>query len=396
MNAFMVWSQIERRKICEMTPEMHNAEISKRLGRRWKTLNDVERQPFINEAELLRQLHMREYPDYKYRPRKKTAKPAPKLAPPPKKAKRSPAHRIRNDSNNNRNSVAPPSPPPARFAPLPPSAAAKVPCSPSCGAPDSPESASFDDESLILDVSLGTHDARGLVAMESMRHQPMDTFELADFETEFSPLDSYDIDGLDTASSSSGSHLEFLCPPDVSDILTDICLTADDDYWVHTEFGLSPWAGCALAVLFFYLVSRRPHLVRKDDLACFPFGDSGAVRCREARLSFFATLECLDPIRFRNFWMLCTKKNVVLDLGWNARCLVCSCYVWLDESREWVRARDTGNTVLYVVYICQLLVLLLQHCCPLPYALCPVPTWLLPRGIRSCCGPHNCFTRYLV
>ncbi|XP_032780648.2 transcription factor SOX-11 [Daphnia magna] len=71
MNAFMVWSQIERRKICEIQPDMHNAEISKRLGKRWKTLSDEERQPYIAEAERLRQLHMQEYPDYKYKPRKK-------------------------------------------------------------------------------------------------------------------------------------------------------------------------------------------------------------------------------------------------------------------------------------------------------------------------------------
>ena len=71
MNAFMVWSQIERRKISEVQPDMHNAEISKRLGRQWKLLNEIDRKPFVDEAERLRLLHMQEYPDYKYRPRKK-------------------------------------------------------------------------------------------------------------------------------------------------------------------------------------------------------------------------------------------------------------------------------------------------------------------------------------
>ena len=75
MNAFMVWSQIERRKIIAVQPDLHNAEISKRLGRLWRQLSDDDRKPFVEEAERLRVLHGREYPDYKYRPRKRVRPP---------------------------------------------------------------------------------------------------------------------------------------------------------------------------------------------------------------------------------------------------------------------------------------------------------------------------------
>lgn len=45
MNAFMVFSHIERKKIIEFQPDIHNAEISKNLGKKWKMLGDDEKQP---------------------------------------------------------------------------------------------------------------------------------------------------------------------------------------------------------------------------------------------------------------------------------------------------------------------------------------------------------------
>uniref|UniRef100_A0A6A7FNM6 Transcription factor SOX-8-like n=1 Tax=Hirondellea gigas TaxID=1518452 RepID=A0A6A7FNM6_9CRUS len=99
MNAFMVWAQEARRKLSGQHRQVHNAELSKSLGKIWRNMSDDQKRPFIERADQLRQKHKQEYPNYKYQPRRrkeavKTVSGKGSSAAPPSQAPAPPAQHI--------------------------------------------------------------------------------------------------------------------------------------------------------------------------------------------------------------------------------------------------------------------------------------------------------------
>uniref|UniRef100_A0A183CV37 HMG box domain-containing protein n=1 Tax=Gongylonema pulchrum TaxID=637853 RepID=A0A183CV37_9BILA len=75
MNAFMVYARKMRKRLAMENPGIHNADLSKILGARWKCMSHAEKQPFVQQAEAIRIQHLLENPQYKYRPQRKSSNP---------------------------------------------------------------------------------------------------------------------------------------------------------------------------------------------------------------------------------------------------------------------------------------------------------------------------------
>ncbi|KRZ05019.1 TWiK family of potassium channels protein 7 [Trichinella zimbabwensis] len=70
LNSFMLWAH-QRRLYYQRQGNQNNTELSKLLGKEWQKLDYHTKRCYAELAEQLRLMHIREFPNYKYRPQRK-------------------------------------------------------------------------------------------------------------------------------------------------------------------------------------------------------------------------------------------------------------------------------------------------------------------------------------
>uniref|UniRef100_A0A0N5AX31 Sex-determining region Y protein n=1 Tax=Syphacia muris TaxID=451379 RepID=A0A0N5AX31_9BILA len=74
LNAYMIWTVEERKKILAKDPKMKMNDVSRIMGEKWKSLSDKEKKPYFEQSKQYKLDHkraLRENPDLLYRPQRK-------------------------------------------------------------------------------------------------------------------------------------------------------------------------------------------------------------------------------------------------------------------------------------------------------------------------------------
>ncbi|KAI8982036.1 hypothetical protein BDF20DRAFT_864650 [Mycotypha africana] len=75
MNSFMLFRREKQREIASKCQGANHRDMSKVISKWWRELSQVEKQPYIDEADRLQLEHKKKYPGYKFTPKRKTKAP---------------------------------------------------------------------------------------------------------------------------------------------------------------------------------------------------------------------------------------------------------------------------------------------------------------------------------
>ncbi|VDM43153.1 unnamed protein product [Toxocara canis] len=74
LNAYMIWTRQERKKILAKDPKMKMNDVSRLMGEKWKTLSDKEKKPFFEMSKQSKLEHkkvLKDNPNLVYHPQRK-------------------------------------------------------------------------------------------------------------------------------------------------------------------------------------------------------------------------------------------------------------------------------------------------------------------------------------